>query len=92
MNAAIERYKIDPSWGENKKARVQKRLENEMNRLNSEYSDVIGYRDWQEKQRDWEAATGQAPTPTSQPTIEDIARETYNPETGQTDLSVLGLW
>lgn len=92
VNAAIERYKIDPSWGENKKARVQKRLENELNRLNSEYSDVIGYRDWQEKQRDWEAATGQAPTPTSQPTIEDIARETYNPETGQTDLSVLGLW
>lgn len=92
VNAAMERYKIDPSWGENKKARVQKRLENELNRLNSEYSDVIGYRDWQEKQRDWEAATGQAPTPTSQPTIEDIARETYNPETGQTDLSVLGLW
>lgn len=60
VQAAMDKYKIDPSWNEARKARVQRNLENEITRLNGEYADVLTYRDWQEKQAGWKSATGKA--------------------------------
>ena len=80
VQAAMERYNVDPSWGEARTTRVQKRLQDEIARLNNEYSDVLEYRDWQDKQGAWEQATGNA-KPSS------IAVAPIAPQEGVTDVS-----
>ena len=93
IQAAMDKYKVDPSWREARKARVQGSLEKEITRLNGEYADVLSYRDWQEKQADWESATGKTSGTVlgtaPEQTPENIGKAAYDPNTGITDISKL---
>ena len=64
-----------------------------INRLNGEYADVLSYRDWQEKQADWESATGKTSGTVlgtaPEQTPENIGKAAYDPNTGITDISKL---